>query len=132
MAEHLLHRYCREQGKAIKGFSTGAMHKLRNYHYPGNIRELENIVERAVALESGPYITPTSLVIYEHSAQQTSPEEERVLSGELSLDSYLERIDREILANALERTQGNKKKAAELVGLSFRQLRYRLSKHGIT
>lgn len=132
LADHLLQRFCREQGKTIKGFSTGAEHKLRTYHYPGNVRELENIIERAVALESGPYVTPSSLVIYERNAPQSSPEEERVLSGELSLDSYLERIDRDILASALERTQGNKKKAAELVGLSFRQLRYRLSKHGIT
>jgi two-component system response regulator PilR (NtrC family) len=132
LAEHLLQRFCKEQGKTIKGFSTGAMHKLRNYHYPGNIRELENIVERAVALETGPYITPTSLVIYEHNATQFVSGEEQVLSGELSLDQYLEKIDREVLASALERTQGNKKKAAELVGLSFRQLRYRLSKHGIT
>jgi two-component system response regulator PilR (NtrC family) len=131
LADHLLERFCKEQGKAIKGFSTGAKHKLRNYHYPGNIRELENIIERAVALESGPYITPPSLVIYEHTPTHSSPNGEQVLSGELSLDHYLEQIDREVLATALERTRGNKKKAAELVGLSFRQLRYRLSKHGI-
>jgi two-component system response regulator PilR (NtrC family) len=131
LADHLLERFCREQGKLIKGFSTGAKHKLRDYHYPGNIRELENIIERAVALETGPYITPPSLVIYEQGPPQTCANGEQVLSGKLSLDQYLEQIDREVLSSALERTRGNKKKAAELVGLSFRQLRYRLSKHGI-
>jgi len=131
LADHMLERFCKEQSKAIKGFSTGAKHKLRSYTYPGNIRELENIIERAVALETGPYITPSSLVIYEHNAPQPPSGEDQVLSGEMSLDQYLEKIDRDVLSSALERTQGNKKKAAELVGLSFRQLRYRLSKHGI-
>lgn len=131
VADYLLERFCREQGKSIKGFSTGAKHKLRDYHYPGNIRELENIIERAVALETGPYITPPSLVIYEQGPPQACTDGEQVLSGKLSLDQYLEQIDREVLSSALERTRGNKKKAAELVGLSFRQLRYRLSKHGI-
>ncbi|MCF8029439.1 MAG: sigma-54 dependent transcriptional regulator [Desulfohalobiaceae bacterium] len=130
LAEHFLQRFCQEQNKSIKGFSTGAKQKLRTYHYPGNVRELENIIERAVALESGPYISPASLVIYEQTTNHPSRDREQVLSGELSLDQYLEKIDKEVLASALERTQGNKKKAAELVGLSFRQLRYRLSKHG--
>jgi two-component system response regulator PilR (NtrC family) len=71
------------------------------------------------------------LVIYEQSPPQSCTNGEQVLSGEFSLDQYLEQIDREVLSSALERTRGNKKKAAELVGLSFRQLRYRLSKHGI-
>jgi len=131
LAEHFLQRFCQEQNKSIKGFSTGAKQKLRTYHYPGNVRELENIIERAVALESGPYISPASLVIYEQTTTHPNMDREQVLSGELSLDQYLEKIDNEVLASALERTQGNKKKAAELVGLSFRQLRYRLSKHGL-
>ncbi|MFO8033169.1 MAG: sigma-54 dependent transcriptional regulator [Desulfohalobiaceae bacterium] len=131
LAEHFLRRFCREQNKDISGFSPQAEQKLKNYHYPGNIRELENIMERAVALESGPKITPSSLVIYDQAHPETDSGPERVLQGRVRLDQYLEELDQRILQNALERTQGHKGKAAELVGLSFRQFRYRLSKYEI-
>lgn len=129
LADYFLQKFCREQNKNLRGFSNKARKKLESYSYPGNIRELENIIERAIALETGPYITPSSLIIYEqiHPEQKASPE--KVLNGELNLDQYLENIDKQILTTALERTNGHKKKAAELVGLNFRQFRYRLSKY---
>ncbi len=132
LAEHFLKQYCQEQNKEIKGFTTGAMQKLRNYHYPGNIRELETIIERAVALESGPYISPGSLIIYEQVQSESMDGTEKVLSGELGLDEYLEQVDKKVLLTALERTQGHKSKAAELVGLNFRQFRYRLNKYNLS
>ncbi|MFP4392731.1 MAG: sigma-54-dependent transcriptional regulator [Desulfohalobiaceae bacterium] len=131
LAEHFLQRFCKEQNKDISGFSSQAEQKLKNYHYPGNIRELENIMERAVALESGSKITPSSLVIYDQAHPQTDPGPERVFQRKLTLDQYLEEQDQKILQNALERTNGHKGKAAELLGLSFRQFRYRLSKYNL-
>ncbi len=129
LAEHFLTRFCQEQNKDLKGFSAKAKEKLKNYHYPGNIRELENIVERAVALETSKHITPISLIIYDQARPEMTQGPEKVLNQEISIDEYLEQEDRKILFNALERTGGHKGQAADLVGLSFRQFRYRLSKY---
>ncbi|WP_027370624.1 sigma-54-dependent transcriptional regulator [Desulfovermiculus halophilus] len=129
LAEHFLRTFCRQQNKHISGFTRQAREKLKNYHYPGNVRELETIMARAVALETGPYITKSSLIIYEQAHSGQASQREKVLNRELSLDAYLEQEDREILHRALELTGGHKGQAAELVGLSFRQFRYRLSKY---
>jgi two-component system response regulator PilR (NtrC family) len=129
LAEHFLDRYCKEQNKEIKGFSTKALKKLQSYHYPGNIRELENIVERAVALETGSFITPSSLIVYEQAHPENQSAADKIFNGDLNIDEYLQHEDRKILLTALEKTGGHKGKAAELVGLSFRQFRYRLSKY---
>jgi two-component system response regulator PilR (NtrC family) len=130
IAEYLLQRTCKEQNKPLEGFTSEAKAKLRRYNYPGNVRELENIIERAVALETGPFITPASLVIYENiQPVPSSSKSELVLEGKLSIDEYLDQEDCKILEEALERTGGHKGKAAKLVGLNFRQFRYRLSKH---
>ena len=130
IAEYLLQRTCKEQNKHLEGFTSEAKAKLRRYNYPGNVRELENIIERAVALETGPFITPASLVIYENiQPVPSSSKSELVLEGKLSIDEYLDQEDCKILEEALERTGGHKGKAAKLVGLNFRQFRYRLSKH---
>ncbi|MFW6414903.1 MAG: sigma-54-dependent transcriptional regulator [Thermodesulfobacteriota bacterium] len=131
LAENLLQRFCKEQNKEIKGFSQKALEKMQNYRFPGNIRELENIIERSVALETSSYITPSSLIIYESIHPNSKPDAEKIFNGEMSLDEYLENEDKKVLQAALEKTQGHKSKAAELVGLSFRQFRYRLSKHNI-
>ncbi|MDZ7760917.1 MAG: sigma-54 dependent transcriptional regulator [Desulfovermiculus sp.] len=130
LAEHFLHKFCREQNKSLSGLSRQAKEKLKNYHYPGNIRELETILARAVALETGPAITPSSLIIYEQPQSAQVSGREKVFKQEMSLDEYLEQEDRDVLLSALHRSGGHKSKAAELVGLSFRQFRYRLSKYG--
>ncbi len=129
LAEYFLRRFCREQNKEISGFSTQALDKLKKYHYPGNIRELENIMERAVALESASRISSSSLIIYDQTHPEIRSGPEKVLQGRISIDQYLEEQDRNILQHALQRTGGHKAKAAELVGLSFRQFRYRLHKY---
>ncbi|MFW6323657.1 MAG: sigma-54-dependent transcriptional regulator [Desulfovibrionales bacterium] len=130
LADHFLARANRDQKRDIKGFTQEAREKLSRYHYPGNVRELENIIERAVALEQTDLITPYSLIIYEQHQPQTTggPDYHQVINGRITLDEYLEQIESNILESALERTGGHKGKAAELVGLNFRQFRYRLSK----
>lgn len=133
LAEHFLKQACRDQKRALKGFSPEAMDKLLRYHYPGNVRELENILERSVALESAETISPTSLIIYEQ--QQAQPvasggfEHHQVLSGQINIEDYLGQIEWTIIKAALDRTGWHRGKAAELVGLNFRQFRYRLSKY---
>jgi two-component system, NtrC family, response regulator PilR len=130
LADHFLMRASRDQKRDIRGFVPEAREKMARYHYPGNVRELENILERAVALEPSDLVTPASLIIYEQHQPQSggSPEYFQVLNGQMSLDEYLDKVESQILEAALERTGGHKGKAAELVGLNFRQFRYRLSK----
>jgi len=133
LAEYFLQRTCQEQKRTISGFTPEAKEKLLRYNYPGNIRELENIIERAVALELGDMIGPDSLVIYEKVQAQEggSGGINQVLSGRMSLEEHLAQEEQAVLKAALERTGGHKGKAAELVGLNFRQFRYRLSKLGM-
>ncbi len=129
LAEHFLRRACAEQKRTITGFTESARQKLLDYSYPGNVRELENIIERAVALETGRFIHPESLVIYEtcHS-RNANPDLDRLWRGQINLDTYLLEHERAVLREALARSGGHKGKAAELLGISFRQLRYRLTK----
>lgn len=129
LANHFLKRACLVQKKPLTGLCPDARHKLLNYHYPGNVRELENIIERAVALEPGPMITPESLVIYEKPGEQGAGDDgSQVLAGKMSLDEYLALREQKVLQQALSRCGGHRGRAAEMVGLSFRQFRYRLTK----
>jgi two-component system response regulator PilR (NtrC family) len=131
LAEHFLEKACRAQKRQLRGFTADARRKLLAYGYPGNVRELENIVERAVALEPGDTVTADSLVIYE---KITSTDQDggiqKVLSGQMTLDEYLAVHEHKVIAEALRRCGGHKGRAAEMVGLNFRQFRYRLTKSG--
>lgn len=131
LAEHFLRTACRTQKRLVQGFSPDALTKLRAYQYPGNVRELENIIERAVALEPGETISAASLIIYEQlSVSDQDFGMERVLSGQMTLDEYITMHEQKILNEAMRRCNGHKGRAAEVVGLNFRQFRYRLTKAG--
>ena len=113
-------------GDAAPQFSPAAMLALAGYAFPGNVRELENILERATALYSGSAIEPEDLHL--------APDE---MGGEIqgrgseTLDDYLNRLERQAILEALQKTEGNRTAAARLLGVTFRSLRYRLERLGI-
>ena len=120
-------------GKEVTKISSYAIDLLNKYDFPGNIRELENLMERSVALSSTNIILPDSLALSVHKRRWIEGVKNRrfdldeVKNG-VSLDAILEDIERAYLEKALECTGGKKQEAAELLDISFRTFRYRLSK----
>jgi len=131
LVDVLLDRLSKEIGVTRPEISDAAVAKLQSYSYPGNVRELENILERALTLCTGNQIEPEDIQL---RAQGTPLEEAVSLDDTASmegLEGQLEHIERDAIVRALEQTRYNKTKAAELLGMSFRQLRYRVKKLGI-
>jgi two-component system response regulator PilR (NtrC family) len=138
LAEHFVEKFAQQMKKDIQGISGAAMACLRSYSWPGNVRELENAIERAVALERTPAVLPDSLpeavraaAGVTPSATTVQPAEERTLAGGFDLEQHVQGIERDYIMEALRRSNGVKKNAAELLGLSFRQFRYLLKKYNI-
>jgi len=133
MAQHFLEKYSKEIGKEISKLSSYALDLMLKYDFPGNVRELENLMERSVALSTTNIILPDSLALSVHKRRWIEGVQDRrfdvdeVAKG-VALDSILEEIERAYLKKALECSNGNKNKAAELLGISFRSIRYRLEK----
>jgi two-component system response regulator PilR (NtrC family) len=132
LADRFVHRFAHELGKDVRGITADALRALDRYEFPGNVRELENMMERAVALASGPAIglgdlpTPVSGM-----AASPAPLLANLPPEGCALDEVLGEVERRLLLEALARTGGVRKSAAKLLGITFRSLRYRLSKHGL-
>ena len=136
LAQYFLEKYSKEMGKEITKFSSYAIDLLNKYDFPGNIRELENLLERSVALSTTNIILPDSLALSLHKRRWIEGFKDRrfdldAVSRGVDLDSILEEIERGYLKKALDCSNGSKNKAAELLGISFRSLRYRLDKLSI-
>lgn len=134
LAQHFLAKYSRELGKKMEGFTPEAMELLLQYDYPGNVRELENILERCITLEPGPliteryirsYLAEAPLSPYRPSVEVEIPEEG------VDLERIIEEMEKAYLRKALEKAGGVKKRAAELLGMNFRAIRYKLAKYGL-
>ncbi len=136
IAAHFLARFTREMGKPLGGFTTEASALLRAYRWPGNVRELENVVERSVALERGEVVRSETLPpsIRDgrtiESASTTAGPEAFPAPG-FRLENHLQDIERTHLLRALKQAGGVQVRAAELLGLTFRQFRYLIAKHGL-
>ncbi|MBN2808753.1 MAG: sigma-54-dependent Fis family transcriptional regulator [Deltaproteobacteria bacterium] len=132
LLKHFLQQYCLEHNRSLNGFSPEATQALISYDYPGNIRELENIVERCVVLESGSdVITQATLpeVVRKKSAPGLTI---NILPPDgIDLETVVANLETDLIEQALKQSQGNKTRAAELLGLSFRSFRYRLDKYGL-
>jgi len=135
LAHHFLEKYSKEMGKDIRKISSFALDILKSYNFPGNIRELENIIERSVALESSNIVLPDSLTLSSFKQTQVRSKADTVsltLPQEgIDLDNVLGHLEQNLLQQALDRTRGAKQRAAELLGISFRSFRYRLAKYGL-
>jgi two-component system response regulator PilR (NtrC family) len=133
LAQHFLEKYSYEMGKKIRKLSSYALDLMLKYDFPGNVRELENLLERSVALSTTNIILPDSLALSVHKRRWIEGIKDRrfdvdEVSKGVALDSILEEIERAYLKKALECSNGNKNRAAELLGISFRSIRYRLEK----
>jgi two-component system response regulator PilR (NtrC family) len=128
LADHFLRRFAAEHARPVPRLSADAKRRLSEYWFPGNVRELENLIERAVALSNGDEVTVDALpaVLRGTGAHALSPE--GPLPEGFSLEAYLAQIERELIDRALSEAGGVKKDASAKLGLTFRQFRHRVKK----
>jgi len=134
LANHFLKKYNERLNKNIGGISQEAMDILCKYEYPGNVRELENMIERTVALEGGATILPESLppLVNTNSGRKMASSNEIEIGAEgVDLDKVMGQIEKELLIKAIHSAGGVKKKAAKLLHISFRSMRYRVEKYNL-
>jgi two-component system response regulator PilR (NtrC family) len=135
IAEAILARLARRSNASLAGITAEAVAQLQTYPFPGNVRELENVLERALTLSTGGLITPEHVRL--RAASRGSSAETAAIPPATPVDvptalgSQLESIERDAIVKALEKTRYNKTAAAKLLGMSFRALRYRIKKLGI-
>ena len=133
LAEHFLAKYAELMQKPVTGISHGAADLLQRHDWPGNIRELENVIERAVALEATPSILPESLPpsLRGTGPRSAGPPSDVFPEDGLDLETHVREIEKAFILQALERTGGVQTKAAELLGMSFRSFRYYVKKYNL-
>jgi len=133
LAEHFLVKYAEQMAKGVAGISRSAMELLKQHDWPGNIRELENVIERAVALEATPAILSESLPpsIRTAPARTETPVGETLPDAGFDLEAHVKEIERGYIAQALQQSGGVQVKAAELLGMSFRSFRYYVKKYNL-
>lgn len=125
----ILKRLAKESQQDLAQLTDDALAKLKSYRFPGNVRELENMLERAYTLCEDNLIKPSDLRLAD--TPQSSNAGETSLANISNLEDYLEEIERKLIMQALEETRWNRTAAADRLGLSFRSMRYRLKKLGI-
>lgn len=138
LAQTLLQRIASDMGISAPVLQPAAIDRLQAYHFPGNVRELENILERALALAEGSELAADDLQMQAapraaggQQLNRRRDDRDRLQAVAGDLPGYMDSIEREVLGAALERYQWNRTEAASALGISFRSLRYRLKKLGL-
>ncbi len=126
LINHFIDKFATENGKNIKGLTAEARDMLLKYDYPGNVRELVNIMERAVVIARDQYITTDDLPFKPVSFSADSGKKS---SG--ALRESVDELEKKLIIESMEKTQDNQTKAAEILGISERMLRYKLKKYGL-
>ncbi|MFH0783357.1 MAG: sigma-54 dependent transcriptional regulator [Pseudomonadota bacterium] len=143
LVDFFLKKYSRQLNKEVQEISSYALQVLMNYHFPGNVRELENIIERGVALAGSNIILPESLT-FSGKTKPTDPEtvsndhgnlfqaaasEEELF--DLGIEKIIDNLEKRLISHTLKKTNNSKMRAADLLKLSFRSLRYKVKKYGL-
>ena len=131
LTKHFITKYAREFGKEVRMISTYGMELLMGYAFPGNIRELENIIERGVAMETSNIILPENLVLSAEEDAAARIIDLDIPDAGMDLNAEMEKIEKRTIEKALQKTKGSKTKAAEILGVTFDSLRYRIEKLGV-
>ena len=131
LAKYFIEKYSREFGKEIKTISSYALELLLKYPFPGNIRELENIIERSVAFESSNIILPENLILSEETEREGASSISEISDSGINLNEELAKFEKRLIEKALQKAQGSKTKAAELLKINYDSLHYRSEKLGI-
>lgn len=133
LVEHFLDKYSRQANKEVMGIQEEATKMLIRYNWPGNVRELENVIERAVVLAKSNSITAEDLPKSFHSARDRDRRNKpQVKGGRRNLRESLEEPEREIISNVLKRTNWNRKRAAEILGINRTTLYNKMRKYGLS
>jgi two-component system response regulator PilR (NtrC family) len=133
LVNHFVRKYSAETGKEISGVSSEALELLLSYDFAGNVRELENIIERSITLETSPSITDRHIRSYlnERMMSKSMPPTLEIPEEGIDLNKVVEDLEKAFILKALEHTEGVKKKAAGLLGMNFRAMRYKLAKYDL-
>jgi DNA-binding NtrC family response regulator len=130
LLSHFLQKHCERMGRKMKRLTPEVVGLLEAYAWPGNVRELENVIERLVAVEERETITAGCLPV-EIAGSRPKVDGPVVLKAGFKLEEYLDQISRKYLQEAGELAGGNMRKMAELLGLSYRSLRYLMNKYQV-
>jgi two-component system response regulator PilR (NtrC family) len=132
LGKSFVKRFAQEMAKDVRGLTPDALRLLSRYPFPGNVRELENLIERAVALATSPTIGPSDFPPEVSGfSPSISPGQMDLPEEGCNLDDVLNEVERKLLLQALDRAGGSRKQAATLLGIKLRSLRYRLAKYGL-